>query len=103
MIEEGDIVVLQSGEKAVVENINKVVYDEPITVYNFEVEDFHTYFVSNSSILVRNTCTQQVGIRLTAKESKKIAESMGFYKIKQTSHDQPIFYNKKKRNIYIQM
>ncbi|KHS55689.1 MULTISPECIES: hypothetical protein [Terrisporobacter] len=40
---------------------------------------------------------------LTAKESKKIAESMGFYKIKQTSHGQPIFYNKKKRNIYIQI
>ena len=56
MIEEGDVVVLQSGEKAVVENIDKVVYDEPITVYNFEVEDFHTYFVSNTSVLVHNSC-----------------------------------------------
>ena len=36
MIEEGDVVVLQSGEKAVVENIDKVVYDEPITVYTLK-------------------------------------------------------------------
>ncbi|WP_316719932.1 polymorphic toxin-type HINT domain-containing protein [Terrisporobacter petrolearius] len=56
MIEEGDTVVLQSGEKVIVEDIDKVIYDEPITVYNFEVEDFHTYFVSNTSVLVHNSC-----------------------------------------------
>lgn len=27
-----------------------------IRVYNFEVEDFHTYFVSNTSVLVHNSC-----------------------------------------------
>ena len=43
MIEEGDVVVLQSGEKAVVENIDKVVYDEFITVYNFEVKGSKVY------------------------------------------------------------
>ncbi|MEG1411367.1 MAG: polymorphic toxin-type HINT domain-containing protein [Terrisporobacter sp.] len=56
MIEEGDTVVLQSGEKVTVDEIDKVVYDELITVYNFEVEDFHTYFVSNTRILVHNSC-----------------------------------------------
>ncbi|MEG2740356.1 polymorphic toxin-type HINT domain-containing protein, partial [Clostridium sp.] len=60
MIEEGDIVVLQSGEKATVDEIDKVVYDELITVYNFEVEDFHTYFVSNLNVLVHNECPQKV-------------------------------------------
>lgn len=30
--------------------------DEPIKVYNFEVEDWHTYFVSDSGILVHNLC-----------------------------------------------
>ena len=43
MIEEGDVVVLQSGEKAVVDNIDKVVYDEFITVYNFEVKSSKVY------------------------------------------------------------
>ncbi|WP_343346260.1 polymorphic toxin-type HINT domain-containing protein [Terrisporobacter petrolearius] len=58
MIEEGDVVVLQSGERAIVEDIYKIVYDEPITVYNFEVEDFHTYFVSDINVLVHNRCNQ---------------------------------------------
>ena len=31
--------------------------DNPIKVYNFEVEDWHTYFVSGSSVLVHNTCS----------------------------------------------
>ncbi len=61
MIEEGYTVVLQSGEKAIVEDIDKVVYDEPITVYNFEVEDFHTYFVSDASVLVHNNCKVNTG------------------------------------------
>ncbi|MEG2110580.1 MAG: polymorphic toxin-type HINT domain-containing protein [Clostridium sp.] len=59
MIEEGDTVVLQSGEKVTVDEIDKVVYDELITVYNFEVEDFHTYFVSDSGVLVHNTCLEK--------------------------------------------
>ena len=54
MIEEGDKVVLQSGDKSTVEKIDKVVHNELITVYNFEVEDFHTYFVSDASVLVHN-------------------------------------------------
>ncbi|WP_434799725.1 polymorphic toxin-type HINT domain-containing protein [Terrisporobacter vanillatitrophus] len=55
MIGEGDIVVLQSGDKSTVEKIDKVVHNELITVYNFEVEDFHTYFVSDANVLVHNT------------------------------------------------
>ena len=58
MIEEGDVVILQSGHKATVEKIDKVVHDEAITVYNFEVEDFHTYFVSDASVLVHNNGCQ---------------------------------------------
>nr|WP_265588912.1 polymorphic toxin-type HINT domain-containing protein [Terrisporobacter petrolearius] len=54
MIEEGDVVVLQSGDKSAVEKIDKVVHNELIPVYNFEVEDFHTYFVSDASVLVHN-------------------------------------------------
>ena len=27
-----------------------------MTVYNFEVEDFHTYYVGESSVLVHNAC-----------------------------------------------
>ena len=30
--------------------------EAPITVYNFEVEDFHTYYVGSASVLVHNKC-----------------------------------------------
>lgn len=52
----GDILVLQSGEYVVVELIQHEILESPITVYNFEVEDFHTYYVGNSSVLVHNRC-----------------------------------------------
>lgn len=40
----GDILVLSNGE-FVVEWIQHEILESPIKVYNFEVEDFHTYFV----------------------------------------------------------
>ncbi len=55
----GDILVLQSGEYVVVELIQHEILESPITVYNFEVEDFHTYYVSNSAVLVHNACGQR--------------------------------------------
>jgi hypothetical protein len=32
------------------------ILESPVKVYNFEVADWHTYFVSDSHILVHNTC-----------------------------------------------
>ena len=52
----GDILVLQNGKYVIVEKIQHEILETPVTVYNFEVEDFHTYYVSNSAILVHNTC-----------------------------------------------
>ncbi|MEG0856829.1 MAG: polymorphic toxin-type HINT domain-containing protein [Terrisporobacter sp.] len=71
MIEEGDVVVLQSGEKVEVESIDKVLHNELVTVFNFEVEDFHTYFVSDANVLVHNNgCKYQVGAYKDIKGSK---------------------------------
>lgn len=52
----GDILVLQNGKYVVVEKIQHEILEQPIKVYNFEVEDFHTYYVGDSSILVHNVC-----------------------------------------------
>ena len=52
----GDILVLQSGEYVIVELIQHEILESPVTVYNFEVEDFHTYYVSDSAVLVHNEC-----------------------------------------------
>ena len=53
----GDVLVLSNGEYVVVEFIQHEILEEPVKVYNFEVEDFHTYFVGEVSVLVHNMCT----------------------------------------------
>lgn len=52
----GDILVLQNGEYVVVELVQHEILDSPVTVYNFEVEDFHTYYFGENSVLVHNEC-----------------------------------------------
>ena len=39
--------------------------DKPIKVYNFEVEDWHTYFVSVYNVFVHNTCGGRRGNQKT--------------------------------------
>ena len=59
----GDILVRSNGEYVVVEAIEHELLESPITVYNFEVEDFHTYHVGSASVLVHNKCNKGVGDR----------------------------------------
>ena len=43
--------------------INSVDYETlnyPVEVFNFEVEEFHTYYVSESSVLVHNACGKAI-------------------------------------------
>ena len=52
----GDILVTVNGEYVVVEKIQHELLDNPVLVYNFQVEDYHTYYVSSHGILVHNSC-----------------------------------------------
>ena len=54
----GDRLQLVNGEYVVVEQIQHEILEAPIKVYNFEVEDFHTYYVGEQSVLVHNLCTK---------------------------------------------
>mgnify|MGYP000267400318 CR=1 FL=1 len=47
----GDFLVLSNGELVTVEWVQHEILENPIKVYNFEVEDFHTYFVGENGIL----------------------------------------------------
>ena len=55
-LKAGDEVRLATGDTAEVETIEKIQLDKTVKVYNFEVEDFHTYYVSEQKVLVHNTC-----------------------------------------------
>ena len=52
----GDILVMLNGEYVVVEQVQHELLETPITVYNFEVEGFHTYYVGDTGVLVHNRC-----------------------------------------------
>ena len=52
----GDILVLVNGEYVIVEQVQHELLEAPIKVYNFQVEGYHTYYVSNSGVLVHNMC-----------------------------------------------
>lgn len=59
----GDILVTVNGEYVVVEKIQHEILEAPVTVYNFEVEGFHTYYVSSACILVHNKCADNYNAR----------------------------------------
>ena len=75
----GDILVLVNGEYVVVEMIQHEILEVPITVYNFEVTDFHTYYVGKESILVHNVCGVQNelpknGIKVNSSDALDLAD-----------------------------
>lgn len=60
----GDVLYTVNGEYVVVEQVQHEILEEPITVYNFSVEDNHTYFVGDKSLCVHNTCLTEKMINL---------------------------------------
>ena len=50
----GDVLVTRCGERIYVKSVRIELAETPVKVYNFEVEDFHTYFVGEESVLVHN-------------------------------------------------
>ncbi|MFW5438870.1 polymorphic toxin-type HINT domain-containing protein [Paenibacillus apiarius] len=67
----GDVLTTLDGKELAIEKIE--VKQEHMTVYNFKVKDFHTYFVSNLGVWTHNSCGI-TGSQLAnfARKSKKI-------------------------------
>lgn len=53
-LQTGDELVNVAGAASPVENICLEIVEKPEKVYNFQVEEFHTYHVGNSGVLVHN-------------------------------------------------
>lgn len=54
LLEEGTELTLADGRTAYVKEVVTEELTEPVAVYNFEVADFHTYYVGENSVLVHN-------------------------------------------------
>lgn len=53
-LQVGDRVLTASGELKEITSIERESLEEPVPVYNFEVKDWHTHYVSGEEILVHN-------------------------------------------------
>ena len=63
-LNNGDIVRDKNGNNIVVENVEtiKLSENEYVAVYNFEVAEYHTYFVSDFDVLVHNICIDKYDV-----------------------------------------
>ena len=94
----GDILVLVNGEYVIVEQVQHEILEAPVATYNFEVQDFHTYYVGESAVLVHNLCTVDADdfTKLASnREANVVAKKMGYSPTNQLSHGQTVFVNKK--------
>ena len=57
----GDVVYTKDWNTAVVKSVSLLEYDEPVEVFNFEVEDCHTYFVGDRYVVVHNGPCNKIG------------------------------------------
>ena len=77
----GDILVLVNGEYVVVEKIQHDILEAPVTVYNFQVADYHTYYVTNAGILVHNSCNHGNSLSTTKPAQGYILRDKNTYEI----------------------
>ena len=54
-LKAGDVLKLYDGKEAEINSIS-IKESKPVQTYNFEVEDSHTYYVTESNIFCHNAC-----------------------------------------------
>ena len=73
----GDYVVDSNGNRQVVQATKTNNYAYPITVYNFTVENNHTYYVGDEGILVHNKCDNLLDKDLSDNEISNLRSKAG--------------------------
>ena len=82
----GDVLVLSNGELVTVEWVQHEILESPIKVYNFEVQDFHTYFVGECGVLVHNECPSPNGRKGGTEHQQKTQEIKDDIKARNNSY-----------------
>ena len=76
-LETGDYVLDAIGNWQIIQDTQINNYNHPVTVYNFTVENNHTYFVANNAILVHNKCDNLVDKDLSDNEISNLRSKAG--------------------------
>ena len=66
----GDKLKLSTGEIAIINNVNKVFLNTSVKVYNFTVEDWHTYYAGELSVLTHNLNCNDTAQKVISAERK---------------------------------
>ena len=74
-MKQGDVLTLADGTTTEVLSVTIEKLETPVTIYNFEVEDWHTYYVADSGVLVHNMCVLGKGVNTTVVGSGKTGKS----------------------------
>jgi len=109
----GASLLLSTGTCAIIEAIQIEQLSKPETTYIFEVADFHTYYVTDSKVLVHNTCKPESPVKLSKSEIKKFdaelykegyVDKMGsrFDIFKDTANSNKIWLGDKSQRIWIE-
>lgn len=93
-LQEGYELKCLDGGRETITGIRVEWLEEAITVYNFEVADYHTYYVGDGDVLVHNTCSKTSGSEdnlLLLETSQNISDEINDH------HIIPKFRGKSKR------
>ena len=75
-----DILLDSKQRKLTIDDISFETSEEPITVYNFKVEDYHSYYISGKYIFVHNAdCAQIIQDVESGKTELKTTKEKGNY------------------------
>lgn len=72
----GTKLLLSCGKEVIIEEVKVEQLETPETTYNFEVEDFHTYYVTESKVLVHNKCRETDNPLEDIEYSDKVKQQM---------------------------
>ncbi len=75
-LRKGGVVKSFDNTNGIVEAVEIESLITPVKVYNFEVEDWHTYFVGENEMLVHNKCGENVPQRGSEGELKQLYNSI---------------------------
>ena len=70
-LEDGDVLRTQDGETETVAGVRIEQLSEAVRVYNLEIEDSHTYYVSEDEVLVHNACGGESGSKAEIPSTSK--------------------------------
>ena len=83
-LKKGDMVKDSDGAIIQIQSVKVCSFKTPTDVYNFEVADWHTYFVGASCILVHNMCAKEfIKSPKNAKQVLKYLKEQGFSVVSQ--------------------